>query len=50
MIEIGGKIGKGILMGQGKEVQMEGNQIMIIYEIKGLMMFLVMREMGEIMI
>ena len=48
-IAIGGTIGTGLFLGSGKSISLTGPSIMFVYIIVGLIMFLLMRGIGELM-
>ena len=48
-IAIGGTIGTGLFLGSGKSISLTGPSIMLVYIIVGLIMFLLMRGIGELM-
>ena len=50
LIAIGGAIGTGLFMGSGKTISLAGPSILLIYTIIGLMTFLVMRTLGELLL
>ena len=50
LIAIGGAIGTGLFMGSGKTISLSGPSILFIYMIIGLMVFLVMRALGELLL
>ncbi|NHB57909.1 amino acid permease [Acinetobacter shaoyimingii] len=50
LIAIGGAIGTGLFMGSGKTISLAGPSILFIYMIIGLMVFLVMRALGELLL
>ena len=47
LIAIGGAIGTGLFMGSGKAISLAGPSLLLAYLIIGLMLFFVMRAMGE---
>ncbi len=49
LIAIGGAIGTGLFMGSGKTISLAGPSILFIYAIIGLMVFFVMRTLGELL-
>ncbi len=49
MIALGGTIGVGLFMGSASTIQMAGPSVLICYAIAGLVMFLIMRIMGEML-
>ncbi len=49
MIALGGTIGVGLFMGAASTIQMAGPSVLICYAIAGLVMFLIMRIMGEML-
>ncbi|KAF1019774.1 MAG: D-serine/D-alanine/glycine transporter [Paracidovorax wautersii] len=50
LIAIGGAIGTGLFMGSGKTISLAGPSIVFVYLIIGLMLFFVMRAMGELLL
>lgn len=50
LIAIGGAIGTGLFMGSGKTISHAGPSIIFIYMIIGLMVFFVMRALGELLL
>lgn len=50
LIAIGGCIGTGLFMGSGKTISLAGPSIIFIYMIIGVMIFFVMRALGEILL
>lgn len=48
LIAIGGAIGTGLFMGSGKSIHAAGPSILFVYIIIGVMLFFVMRAMGEL--
>lgn len=50
MIAIGGCIGTGLFMGAGKTISAAGPAIILIYAITGVMLYFVMRAMGELLL
>ena len=50
MIAIGGCIGTGLFMGSGKTISLAGPGIIFIYAITGLILYFVMRAMGELLL
>jgi D-serine/D-alanine/glycine transporter len=50
LIAIGGAIGTGLFMGSGKTISLAGPSILFIYMIIGVMVFLVMRALGELLL
>lgn len=50
LIAIGGAIGTGLFMGSGKTINLAGPSILLVYMIIGLMLFFVMRAMGELLL
>ncbi|MBO3143468.1 D-serine/D-alanine/glycine transporter [Dermatophilus congolensis] len=50
LIAIGGAIGTGLFMGSGKTISVAGPSIMFVYLIIGVMLFFVMRAMGELLL
>ncbi len=49
-ISMGGTIGTGLFMGSGKTISLAGPSIIIVYMIIGLIVFFVMRAMGELLL
>lgn len=50
LIAIGGAIGTGLFMGSGKTISLAGPSILFIYMTIGLMVFFVMRALGELLL
>lgn len=50
LIAISGAIGTGLFMGSGKTISLAGPSIIFVYMIIGLVLFFVMRAMGEILL
>ena len=50
LIALGGAIGTGLFMGSGKTIHIAGPSIMVVYAILGLVMFMVLRAMGEMLL
>ncbi len=50
MIAIGGCIGTGLFMGSGKTISLAGPAVILIYAITGVMLYFVMRAMGELLL
>ena len=50
LIAIGGAIGTGLFMGSGKTISLAGPSIVLVYAIIGVMVFFVMRAMGELLL
>lgn len=50
LIAIGGAIGTGLFMGSGKTISLAGPSILLVYAIIGIMLFFVMRAMGELLL
>lgn len=50
LMSIGGAIGTGLFMGAGKAINTAGPSIILIYAITGLILFFVMRAMGELLL
>ena len=50
MIAIGGCIGTGLFMGSGKTISLAGPGIIFIYGVTGLILYFVMRAMGELLL
>lgn len=49
MIAIGGAIGVGLFMGSGKALHQVGPGLILVYALAGLVIFLVMRALGELL-
>ncbi|MGW1680108.1 hypothetical protein [Saccharopolyspora sp. NPDC002376] len=49
MIAIGGAIGVGLFLGSGKALHQVGPGLILIYAIAGVMIFFVMRALGELL-
>ena len=49
MIAIGGAIGVGLFMGSGKALHQVGPGLVVVYALAGLVIFLVMRALGELL-
>jgi len=49
MIAIGGAIGTGLFLGAGKAISMAGPSIILAYAIVGLVIFFIMRALGELL-
>jgi aromatic amino acid transport protein AroP len=49
LIALGGAIGTGLFLGLGSTIQMAGPAVIISYAIGGLIAFLIMRQLGEMM-
>jgi D-serine/D-alanine/glycine transporter len=50
LIAIGGAIGTGLFMGSGKTIHLAGPSVLLVYLIIGVMLFFVMRAMGELLL
>lgn len=50
LIAIGGAIGTGLFLGAGKSIHLTGPSILFAYMITGVMLFLVMRALGELLL
>ena len=50
LIALGGTIGTGLFLGSGKSIQLAGPSIVLAYLITGLICFLLMRAMGELLL
>ena len=50
LIAIGGCIGTGLFLGAGTTISLAGPAIIVIYAITGLMLYLMMRAMGELLL
>ncbi|MDQ7990119.1 MAG: D-serine/D-alanine/glycine transporter [Candidatus Dactylopiibacterium sp.] len=50
LIAIGGAIGTGLFMGSGKTISLAGPSIVFVYTIIGVMLFFMMRAMGELLL
>ena len=50
LIAIGGAIGTGLFLGSGKTISLAGPSIVLVYLIIGVMLFFVMRAMGELLL
>ncbi|MCC5084723.1 D-serine/D-alanine/glycine transporter [Xanthomonas campestris] len=50
LIAIGGAIGTGLFMGSGRTISLAGPSILFVYLIIGVMLFFVMRAMGELLL
>lgn len=50
LIAIGGTIGTGLFLGAGKSIHVAGPSIVLAYLVTGLMCFLLMRAMGELLL
>ena len=50
LIAIGGAIGTGLFLGSGKTISLAGPSILLVYLIIGVMLFFVMRAMGELLL
>ncbi|MCP1714043.1 D-serine/D-alanine/glycine transporter [Kerstersia gyiorum] len=50
LIAIGGAIGTGLFMGSGKTISLAGPSILLVYAIIGIMLFFVMRALGEVLL
>lgn len=50
LIAIGGAIGTGLFMGSGKTIHAAGPGLVVVYLVIGVMLFFVMRAMGELLL
>lgn len=50
LIAIGGAIGTGLFLGSGKSIHLAGPSIMLVYLIVGVMLFFMMRALGELLV
>ncbi|GLS46804.1 D-serine/D-alanine/glycine transporter [Methylobacterium brachythecii] len=50
MMALGGAIGTGLFMGSGKTISVAGPSILLVYLIIGVMLFFVMRALGELLL
>lgn len=50
LMAIGGTIGTGLFMGSGKSIALAGPSIVLVYLIIGMMLFLMMRALGELLL
>lgn len=50
LIAIGGAIGTGLFMGSGKTISVAGPSVLLVYVIIGVMLYFVMRAMGELLL
>jgi D-serine/D-alanine/glycine transporter len=50
LIAIGGCIGTGLFLGSGTTISLAGPSVIIIYAITGMMLYFVMRAMGELLL
>ncbi|MDR6938596.1 amino acid permease [Arcanobacterium hippocoleae] len=50
LIALGGAIGTGLFMGSGKSIHLAGPSILLVYAIIGIVIFLIMRAMGEVLL
>ncbi len=50
LIALGGAIGTGLFMGAGKTIHLAGPSILLVYSIIGIMLFFVMRALGEVLL
>ncbi|MGH8337316.1 MAG: D-serine/D-alanine/glycine transporter, partial [Gammaproteobacteria bacterium] len=50
LIALGGAIGTGLFMGSGKTISLAGPSVVLVYLIIGVMLFFVMRAMGELLL
>lgn len=50
LIAIGGAIGTGLFMGSGKVISLAGPSVIFVYTVIGIMLFFVMRAMGELLL
>ena len=49
MIALGGTIGVGLFMGSANTIQMAGPSVLLCYAVTGVVMFFIMRIMGEML-
>ncbi|WP_434750008.1 amino acid permease [Paenibacillus amylolyticus] len=50
LMAIGGAIGTGLFLGAGKTIQLTGPSILLAYIITGIILFLIMRALGELLL
>ncbi len=50
LIAIGGAIGTGLFLGSGKSIHFAGPSILFAYMITGIICFLIMRSLGELLL
>ena len=50
MIAVGGCIGTGLFMGAGKTISLAGPAVIFVYALTGMMLYFVMRAMGELLL
>lgn len=50
LIAIGGAIGTGLFLGSGKSIHLAGPSILLTYTITGIMLFFIMRALGELLV
>ncbi|MET3940596.1 D-serine/D-alanine/glycine transporter [Paenibacillus sp. PvP094] len=50
LMAIGGAIGTGLFLGAGKTIQLTGPSILLAYIITGMVLFLIMRALGELLL
>ncbi len=50
LIAIGGAIGTGLFLGAGKSIHLAGPSILFAYLITGVILFLIMRALGELLL
>ena len=50
MIAIGGAIGVGLFLGSAKAIQQAGPSLLLAYAVAGVVMFLIMRALGELLL
>ncbi|MBU5354081.1 amino acid permease [Paenibacillus silvae] len=50
LMAIGGAIGTGLFLGAGKTIQLTGPSILLAYIITGIVLFLIMRALGELLL
>ena len=50
LIAIGGAIGTGLFLGAGKSIHLTGPSILFAYIITGIICFLIMRALGELLL
>src|ERR1700727_3409824 len=50
MIAIGGAIGVGLFLGSAKAIQQAGPSLLLAFAVAGVVIFLIMRALGELML
>ncbi|AYD39453.1 amino acid permease [Clostridium fermenticellae] len=50
LLAIGGAIGTGLFLGSGRSIHLAGPSILLAYSITGIMLFFVMRALGELLL